>query len=107
MLFRSVVFVRRGKIVADGTSSEIKALASGRTIRATLPGANESDLRALPGIEKVEIRGDSVFLHGRETDAAARYLLNDTEARDLEITSRNLEEAFLALTADDAPEAGK
>ena len=102
-----VVFVRRGKIVADGTSSEIKALASGRTIRATLPGANESDLRALPGIEKVEIRGDSVFLHGRETDAAARYLLNDTEARDLEITSRNLEEAFLALTADDAPEAGK
>jgi ABC-2 type transport system ATP-binding protein len=98
-----VVFVRRGKIVADGTSSEIKALASGRTIRATLPGANESDLRALPGIEKVEIRGDSVFLHARETDDLARYLLNQTPARDLEITSRNLEEAFLALTADDVP----
>jgi ABC-2 type transport system ATP-binding protein len=100
-----VVFVRRGKIVADGTASEVKALASGRTVRATLPGANESELAALPGVERVEIRGDSVFLHARETDGIARYLLNQTSARDLEITSRNLEEAFLALTADDVPEA--
>jgi ABC-2 type transport system ATP-binding protein len=99
-----IVFVRRGKIVADGTSSEVKALASGRTVRATLPGAVESELAALPGVERVEIRGDSVFLHSRETDDIARYLLNQTAARDLEITSRNLEEAFLALTADDAPE---
>jgi ABC-2 type transport system ATP-binding protein len=99
-----VVFVRRGRIVADGTSSEVKAMASGRTVRATLPGAVESELAALPGVERVEIRGDSVFLHSRETDDIARYLLNQTSARDLEITSRNLEEAFLALTADDAPE---
>jgi ABC-2 type transport system ATP-binding protein len=98
-----VVFVRRGKIVADGTSSEVKSMASGRTVRATLPGADESELAALPGVERVEIRGDSVFLHGRETDDIARYLLNQTPARDLEITSRNLEEAFLALTADDVP----
>src|SRR5919199_2804183 len=34
-----VVFVRRGRIVADGTAAEVKALASGRTVRATLPGA--------------------------------------------------------------------
>jgi ABC-2 type transport system ATP-binding protein len=100
-----VVFVRRGKIVADGTSSEVKALASGRTVRATLPGANETELAALPGVDKVELRGDTVYLHGRESDDLARYLLNQTGARDLEITSRNLEEAFLALTADDAPEA--
>jgi ABC-2 type transport system ATP-binding protein len=100
-----VVFVRRGRIVADGTASEVKALASGRTVRATLPGADESELAALPGVDRVEIRGDSVFLHARDTDGIARYLLNQTAARDLEITSRNLEEAFLALTADDAPEA--
>jgi len=102
-----VVFVRRGKIVADGTAAEVKALASGRTVRATLPGANEAELAALPGVDRVEIRGDSVFLHSRETDDIARYLLNQTSARDLEITSRNLEEAFLALTADDAPEGNR
>jgi ABC-2 type transport system ATP-binding protein len=98
-----VVFVRRGKIVADGTSAEVKSLASGRVVRATLPGANEADLAALPGVDRVEIRGDSVFLHSRDTDPIARYLLNNTAAKDLEITSRNLEEAFLALTADDVP----
>ena len=96
-----VVFVRRGKIVADGTSAEVKALASGRTVRATLPGAVAAELRGVPGADTVEVRGDTVYLHGRDTDAIARHLLNNTAARDLEITSRNLEEAFLALTADD------
>jgi ABC-2 type transport system ATP-binding protein len=32
----------------------------------------------------------------------ARYLLTRTSARDLEITARGIEDAFLALTGDDA-----
>jgi ABC-2 type transport system ATP-binding protein len=96
-----VVFVRRGRVVADGTAAQVKALASGRTVRATLPGAGESRLAALPGVDSVEVRGDTVYLHARDTDAVARYLLTETEARDLEITARNLEQAFLTLTADD------
>ncbi|GLW30474.1 ABC transporter ATP-binding protein [Actinoplanes regularis] len=96
-----VVLVRRGRIVADGTASEIKALAAGRTVRATLPGAQPADLSRLPGVESCEVRGDSVYLHGRDTDAIARHLLTQTDARDLEITSRNLEDAFLTLTADE------
>jgi ABC-2 type transport system ATP-binding protein len=98
-----VVFVRRGRIVADGTAAEVKALASGRTVRATLPGADENALRLLPGVDTVEVRGDTAFLTSRDTDAVARYLLNHTDARDLEITSRNLEQAFLTLTADAIP----
>jgi ABC-2 type transport system ATP-binding protein len=98
-----VVFVRRGRIVADGTAAEVKALASGRTVRATLPGALESELVAIAGVDTAEIRGDTVYLHGRDTDSIARHLLNETAARDLEITSRNLEEAFLTLTADEEP----
>jgi ABC-2 type transport system ATP-binding protein len=96
-----VVLVRRGSIVADGTASEVKALAAGRTVRATLPDPERLDLTAIPGVETSEIRGDSIYLHGRDTDAIARYLLNQTDARDLEITSRNLEDAFLTLTADE------
>ncbi|GAA3352041.1 ABC transporter ATP-binding protein [Amorphoplanes nipponensis] len=96
-----VVFVRRGRVVADGTAAEVKALASGRTVRATLPGADEAALRGLPGVESVEVRGDSVYVHARDTDQVARYLLSETAARDLEITSRNLEQAFLALTGDE------
>jgi ABC-2 type transport system ATP-binding protein len=99
-----VVFVRRGRIVADGTAAEVKALASGRTVRATLPGATEADLLAIGGVDTAEVRGDTVYLHARDTDAIARHLLTRTAARDLEITSRNLEEAFLTLTADDTTE---
>jgi ABC-2 type transport system ATP-binding protein len=95
-----VVFVRRGRIVADGTAAEIKALASGRTVRATLPGADPAHLGALPGVDAAEVRGDTVYLHARDTDEVARHLLTRTAARDLEITSRNLEEAFLTLTAE-------
>ncbi|MET0424022.1 MAG: ABC transporter ATP-binding protein [Actinoplanes sp.] len=98
-----VVFVRRGRIVADGTAAEVKSLASGRTVRATLPGAVEAELAVIGGVDTAEVRGDTVYLHGRDTDTIARHLLNHTAARDLEITSRNLEEAFLTLTADDNP----
>jgi ABC-2 type transport system ATP-binding protein len=71
-------------------------------VRATLPGAGTADLQAIAGVDTAEVRGDTVYLHGRDTDAIARHLLNHTAARDLEITSRNLEEAFLTLTADDS-----
>ena len=77
-------------------------MAAGRTVRATLPGADPAELSALPGAESVEVRGDTVRVHSTDSDAVARYLLNDTPARDLEITTRGLEDAFLALTGDGA-----
>ena len=98
-----IVLISKGQIVADGTAAEVKGLATGRTIRATLPGADEAALRAMPGVDGVEVRGDTVLIHSGDTDAVARWLLNQTPARDLEITSRGLEEAFLALTGDGAP----
>ncbi|MBM2616180.1 ABC transporter ATP-binding protein [Actinoplanes sp. LDG1-06] len=96
-----VVFVRRGRIVADGTAAEVKALAAGRTVRATLPGATETEMTGIAGVDRAEVRGDTVYLHGNDTDTIARHLLTRTPAKDLEITSRNLEDAFLALTADE------
>jgi len=99
-----IVLISKGQIVADGTAAEVKSLASGRTIRATLPGADEAVLRAMPGVDGVDVRGDTVLIHSGDTDAVARWLLTQTSARDLEITSRGLEEAFLALTGD--PTAG-
>ncbi len=98
-----IVLIRQGRIVADGTTSEIKAMASGRSVRATLPDADPAVLAALPGVEDVELRGDSVIVRAKDSDAVARYLLNNTAARDLEITAHNLEDAFVALTSDDAP----
>jgi len=99
-----IVLVRDGRIVADGSGSEIKALAAGRTVRATLPDADTDALAALGGVDSVEVRGDSVLVHAKDSDAVARYLLTETTARDLEITSKGLEDAFISLTAADDEE---
>ena len=56
-----IVLISKGRIVADGTGSEIKALAAGRTVRATLPGADAAALSGLAGVERVEVRGDTVL----------------------------------------------
>jgi ABC-2 type transport system ATP-binding protein len=97
-----IILVRQGQIVADGTASQVKSLAAGRTVRATLPGADEATLRGIPGAESIEVRGDTLLVHSRDTDTVARHLLTQTSARDLEITARGLEDAFIALTSDDA-----
>jgi ABC-2 type transport system ATP-binding protein len=96
-----IILVRRGEIVADGTAAEIKAMAAGRTVRATLPGADEVALRRIPGADTVEVRGDTVLVHSNDSDSVARYLLTSTPAKDLEITTRGIEDAFIALTSDD------
>ena len=102
-----IVLIRQGRIVADGSTAEIKNLAAGRVVRATLPGADVAALQSLAGVNNVECRGDRVLVQCSESDVVARYLLTHTSARDLEISSKNLEEAFVALTADDrAPSAG-
>jgi len=97
-----IILLRHGVVVADGTSAEVKALAAGRTVRATLPGADGAELSGIPGAESVEVRGDTVIIHANDSDAVARYLLNSTPAKDLEIIARALEDAFIALTSDSA-----
>ena len=103
-----VILIRQGEIVADGTAAEVKALASGRTVRANLADADEAALRNLPGVEEVEAHGASVLIHCADSDSVARYLLTHTDAKDLEIKARGLEDAFVALTGprDALPDNG-
>jgi ABC-2 type transport system ATP-binding protein len=100
-----IILLRHGKVVADGTSSEVKAMAAGRTVRVTMADPDQAALLAIPGTESVEVRGETVLLHASDSDAVARYLLTQTPARDMEITTRGLEDAFIALTSDDAEES--
>ena len=93
-----IVLVADGRVVADGTGSEIKALATGRVVRAHLPDPDTAAMSALPGVDAVEVRGEQVLVHASDSDAVARHLLTRTAARDLEVTARGLEDAFLSLT---------
>lgn len=97
-----IILLRRGRIVADGTAAEIKSLAAGRTVRAAVSNLDQAAVAALPGVDSVEARAEGVTIRTKDSDAVARYLLTQTDASNLEITSHNLEEAFVALTSDAA-----
>lgn len=93
-----IVLMAQGRIVADGSAAEIKAMAAGRSVRAQWETPDLPALELLPGVERVEQQGDMVVVHASDTDAVARYLLTQTNAKNLEIATKALEEAFVALT---------
>jgi ABC-2 type transport system ATP-binding protein len=98
-----IVLMARGRVVADGPAGEIKASVGQRTIRTTLPGADLGLLGKLPGVSTVDRRGEAVVLSCADSDAALRALLAGyPAARDIEVTSAGLEEAFLRLTGEDS-----
>ena len=100
-----VVLLRAGRVVADGTGAEVRALAGGRVLSATLagpPGTSLLDrLRALPGVVTADATAARVRLRCSDSDVALRALLRCApDVRDVEITAAGLEQAFLALTAE-------
>ena len=96
-----VVLMAHGRVVADGPTTEIKAMVGARTIRATLPDAEADLLSALPGVTFAERHGETVILTCSDSDAAIRALLERfDDAQDIEIAGAGLEQAFLALTSE-------
>ena len=101
-----VVLMRRGRVVADGSVAEVRALAGGRTLRAAVPGATEAAIAALPGVKEFELRGDRVAISTGDSDATLWALKAAVPAvHDVEISAVGLEGAFLSLTADETPES--
>jgi ABC-2 type transport system ATP-binding protein len=103
-----IVLLRRGRVVADGPTTEVKGLVEGRTIRATLRGVDDvvaAALRRLPGVRGIDVRGETIELNCADSDTALRALLAGYPwVSDIEIAGAALEDAFLALTApDDVP----
>jgi len=98
-----VVLMRHGVVVADGPVAEVRAAVSGRVLKAVVPGATEADPAALPGVTSVQVRAGRAELACADSDATIRALLaTHPAASDIEITALGLEEAFLALTAEEA-----
>ncbi len=80
-----VVVMTRGRIVADGPATEIKARVGRKNIRATLADVGIDSLRELPRCV--------------DSDQALRLLLSRyPAASDIEVTGVGLEEAFIEIT---------
>jgi ABC-2 type transport system ATP-binding protein len=97
-----IVIMRSGRVVADGTPTEIKAIASSRSVRFAGVGPDAHvALRALPGVTGLEARHDSVTLRTDRSDDTLRALLTSfPEAHDVQVVASTMDDAFLALTAD-------
>jgi ABC-2 type transport system ATP-binding protein len=100
-----IVIMGAGRIVADGTPSEIKAVVSGRTLSFELDAravdaAEAARFEALPGVTHYDRRGSRVLLRSEDSDVTLRELLaRYPQANEIEIVSRNMDDAFMALTA--------
>ncbi|WP_300083462.1 ABC transporter ATP-binding protein [Propioniciclava sp.] len=91
-----IVVMNAGRIVADGTGSQIKAIVGGRHVRFAGP---EADWAALPGVVAARPEGGGWLLTCSDSDQTLRALLTNPAVRDVEVTAPRLEDAFLELVA--------
>lgn len=95
-----ILVIARGKVIAEGTPSEIKSRAGGRKIRC-VTSLSDDVLRAIPDVRRVEHTGAGVTLTVESAEAVLRVLLaQDSGLHSLEVASPALEDAFLELTRD-------
>lgn len=94
-----VVVINNGRLIADGTPSEIKAETTGRILSFTAGTSVTGDqLLALPGVTEVEWSGRRVRLISGNTDRLLYALIErKIEMKDIEIKSGGLEDAFQTL----------
>lgn len=104
-----IVMMAAGQIVADGTTTEIRARASGRTVSARLPEADTesvlAQLRSTPGVHSVTVESGRVQVHAADSDAIALMLLTEWGGTELEVSSGSLDQAFVALTSTEGSNA--
>jgi ABC-2 type transport system ATP-binding protein len=95
-----VVVLAKGRLVASGTVSEMRALVSRKRITCSTTLTFE-EIATWPGVESVT--RDRELLHITVADAeevARRLLIADSKLRDLEVHRAGLAEAFTELTTE-------
>ena len=100
-LAHRVVVIDKGRIVSQGTPSEIKSQAAGATGRRIRCHTRLSDefLWALETVTAVTRQGGAVTLTATAAESVLREMLSaDATLANLEVSSPALEDAFLELT---------
>jgi ABC-2 type transport system ATP-binding protein len=96
-----IIILNRGKVLIQGTPSEVKAMATVRTIRFTDPAADRGFLGNLAGVADVEIHGADVLLRSRDADRTVAELYAKYDlVKGIEVAGADLEDALIRLTSD-------
>lgn len=101
-----IVLIAGGRVIADGSTDEIRAKATGRQVSAALPpdrlDSAVAALRAIDVVSDVLIddtpEGRRIRVRSGDSDAVARLLLSELGGYDVLIQAGSLEDAFVALT---------
>jgi ABC-2 type transport system ATP-binding protein len=97
-----ILVVNRGRLLADGTPEDIKKRAGAKRMSFRLPGADEARLLGLPGVVNLQTRHDLVQIQTSDSDATLYALLDGGyRPTEIEVGSLGLEQAFIAITAED------
>ena len=102
-----IIIIDRGRLVAEGSVDEVRALGEGTTVTATWLGlSGEAELRAAlapvsDSLLGMEVHGSHLELRTIAPDDVARLLLTATPAGHLGITALSLEEIFAQLVGHD------
>ncbi len=95
-----IAVIHQGRVVAEGTSAQIKSRAADRRVRC-ITSVNRDEVAALPGVARVEANGQHMeILTGVPEELLRTLLAVDPDLRDLQVTGAGLEDAFLTLVRD-------
>lgn len=93
-----IVVIDRGRIVVEGTPSELRRTLPDREIEVST-ALDVAELRALDGVGSVERTGSRVRITATEAEAIVRWMLDrDPELTDLTISTSSLDDVLLDLT---------
>ncbi|HSK93328.1 MAG TPA: ABC transporter ATP-binding protein, partial [Candidatus Angelobacter sp.] len=93
-----IVVIDHGRVIADGTPTEIKSLVPGRRIRAE-SSVPVGEAERFPGVQRASRDGTWIELLVSAAEPALRaFLAADPTLSNLTVVEPSLEEAFLALT---------
>ncbi|MCY4074336.1 MAG: ABC transporter ATP-binding protein [Acidobacteria bacterium] len=96
-----IAVLHRGRVVAEGTPSEIKSRAADRRIRC-VTSVSPQEVAALSGVARVERNGRHLEILAAYPEEVLRTLLaRDADLHDLQVTGVGLEDAFLTLIRGD------
>ena len=101
------VLIGKGKVLADSPTAKLRSMTGGRVVSATLPTGSPTAvainaLEQLDQVSSVRLKGQRILVTGPDSDAAARMLLGQLAATDLEITAPTLDAAFMELTGENS-----
>jgi ABC-2 type transport system ATP-binding protein len=99
-LAHRIIVINKGRVISEGTPTEIKRNSGGRTIRCQTRLSYDF-LYTLPSVTNVVVNEGAVVVTATDAETVLReMLLRDETLSGLEVASPALEDAFLALTKD-------